>query len=74
MKLKFRETQEEILPLLDGINRYEAQISNDQHFRLKVFDHVRFNPANIQNLESYLELQCEENEYDLEANLTLLKL
>ena len=34
----------------------------------------RYNPENINTLERYLDLQCREHGYDLEANLTLLKL
>eukprot|EP00096_Caligus_rogercresseyi_P015779 TRINITY_DN8252_c0_g1_i1.p1 TRINITY_DN8252_c0_g1~~TRINITY_DN8252_c0_g1_i1.p1 ORF type:complete len:219 (+),score=80.45 TRINITY_DN8252_c0_g1_i1:175-831(+) len=34
----------------------------------------RYNPENIPTLEYYVDLQSKENTYDLEANLTLLKL
>merc|ERR1712098_523612 len=34
----------------------------------------RYNPQNIEILESYVEAQVRENGYDLEANLALLKL
>lgn len=34
----------------------------------------RYNPANVEVLEDYLATQCKNNEYDLEANLALLKL
>jgi len=34
----------------------------------------RYNPNNIQTLEHYVDVQVDENGYDLEANLALLKL
>ncbi|KAI9139914.1 armadillo-type protein [Paraphysoderma sedebokerense] len=34
----------------------------------------RYNPGNITALEGYLKEQCENQQYDLHANLTLLKL
>ncbi|CAB4059239.1 EIF3K [Lepeophtheirus salmonis] len=34
----------------------------------------RYNPENIPSLEFYVDVQSKENGYDLEANLTLLKL
>jgi translation initiation factor 3 subunit K len=34
----------------------------------------RYNPENLNTLEQYLEMQVLENGYDLEANLTILKL
>ncbi|UYV64058.1 EIF3K [Cordylochernes scorpioides] len=34
----------------------------------------RYNPENLVTLEKYLEVQTEENTYDLEANLAILKL
>ncbi|KOB71839.1 Eukaryotic translation initiation factor 3 subunit K [Operophtera brumata] len=34
----------------------------------------RYNPANLQTLERYVEMQSKENTYDLEANLAVLKL
>lgn len=34
----------------------------------------RYNPANLQTLERYVEMQSRENTYDLEANLAVLKL
>ncbi|XP_021929092.1 eukaryotic translation initiation factor 3 subunit K isoform X2 [Zootermopsis nevadensis] len=34
----------------------------------------RYNPDNLQTLESYVEYQSRENTYDLEANLAVLKL
>ncbi len=34
----------------------------------------RYNPNNCTALEDYLEMQCTDHGYDLEANLTLLKL
>ncbi|KAL7314084.1 hypothetical protein PS15m_007739 [Mucor circinelloides] len=34
----------------------------------------RYNPENINVLEEYLSKQCESGEYDLEANLAILKL
>jgi len=34
----------------------------------------RYNPNNCASLESYVELQCREHAYDVEANLALLKL
>lgn len=36
--------------------------------------HFRYNPENLQTLESYVEYQSRENTYDLEANLAVLKL
>jgi hypothetical protein len=33
-----------------------------------------YNPKNVQVLEGYLDEQCEKGEYDLEANLAILKL
>nr|CAG4648841.1 EOG090X0BWZ [Polyphemus pediculus] len=34
----------------------------------------RYNPDNLQKLEQYVELQAKENTYDLEANLSVLRL
>lgn len=34
----------------------------------------RYNPENVEVLEAYLAKQCESGEYDLEANLAILKL
>jgi len=34
----------------------------------------RYNPNNLSTLENHVSLQCRENFYDLEANLTVLKL
>jgi len=34
----------------------------------------RYNTDNIKRLEEYVDLQAEQNEYDLDANLSLLKL
>ncbi|XP_041468363.1 eukaryotic translation initiation factor 3 subunit K-like [Lytechinus variegatus] len=34
----------------------------------------RYNPENLANLEKYVEIQVRENQYDLEANLAILKL
>ncbi|CAD5122949.1 DgyrCDS11344 [Dimorphilus gyrociliatus] len=34
----------------------------------------RYNPENLQTLEKYVNIQAEENTYDLEANLAVLKL
>lgn len=34
----------------------------------------RYNPENLQKLELYVEQQALKNEYDLEANLAILKL
>jgi len=34
----------------------------------------RYNPDNLQKLEHYVELQAQENTYDLEANLSVLRL
>lgn len=34
----------------------------------------RYNPENLQQLEAYVQLQTSENEYDLDANLSVLKL
>ena len=34
----------------------------------------RYNPNNCSALEDYLEMQCSDHGYDLEANLALLKL
>ena len=34
----------------------------------------RYNPENIDVLVAYLDKQCETGEYDLEANLAILKL
>jgi len=34
----------------------------------------RYNPENLKKLERYVQLQCQENVYDLEANLAVLKL
>ncbi|KAF6034263.1 hypothetical protein EB796_007430 [Bugula neritina] len=34
----------------------------------------RYNPENLVTLERYVAIQCEENTYDLEANLAVLKL
>jgi len=34
----------------------------------------RYNPENLSKLELYVQMQCQENVYDLEANLAVLKL
>lgn len=34
----------------------------------------RYNPENLKTLELYVEIQSQENAYDLEANLAVLKL
>jgi translation initiation factor 3 subunit K len=34
----------------------------------------RYNPENLKKLERYVQMQCQENVYDLEANLAVLKL
>jgi len=34
----------------------------------------RYNPENLSKLELYVHMQCQENVYDLEANLAVLKL
>jgi hypothetical protein len=34
----------------------------------------RYNPEHIDALESYLNQQCENNQYDCEVNLAILKL
>lgn len=34
----------------------------------------RYNPDNVQVLEDYLATQCKNGQYDLQANLALLKL
>lgn len=34
----------------------------------------RYNPDNLSTLERYVEIQSQENAYDLEANLAVLKL
>jgi len=34
----------------------------------------RYNPENLSKLEHYVQMQCQENTYDLEANLAVLKL
>ncbi|KAI8422451.1 hypothetical protein MSG28_006288 [Choristoneura fumiferana] len=34
----------------------------------------RYNPANLQTLERYVDMQSRDNTYDLEANLSVLKL
>ncbi|GAA5796311.1 armadillo-type protein [Helicostylum pulchrum] len=34
----------------------------------------RYNPENVEVLEAYLDKQCQSGEYDLEANLAILKL
>jgi translation initiation factor 3 subunit K len=34
----------------------------------------RYNPENLNKLERYVHMQCQENVYDLEANLAVLKL
>jgi translation initiation factor 3 subunit K len=34
----------------------------------------RYNPENLNKLERYVQMQCQENVYDLEANLAVLKL
>lgn len=34
----------------------------------------RYNPENIDALENYLNHQCENGQYDCEANLAILKL
>lgn len=36
--------------------------------------YFRYNPANLQTLERYVDMQSRDNTYDLEANLSVLKL
>lgn len=38
------------------------------------YSHFRYNPEHLSTLEKYVEVQCAENVYDLEANLAVLKL
>lgn len=38
------------------------------------FSTFRYNPDNLQKLERYVEMQAQENIYDLEANLSVLRL
>ena len=35
---------------------------------------LRYNPNNVVMFEQYVDRQCQDNTYDLEANLALLKL
>ena len=39
-----------------------------------VFLYFRYNPENLDTLESYVGVQASQNTYDLEANLAVLKL
>lgn len=39
-----------------------------------VFVFCRYNPENLATLEKYIAMQAQENTYDLEANLAVLKL
>lgn len=36
--------------------------------------YLRYNPVNLPTLERYVEVQSQENAYDLEANIAVLKL
>ena len=39
-----------------------------------IYFFCRYNPENLTTLERYIQMQAEENVYDLEANLAVLKL
>lgn len=41
---------------------------------MPLFNCYRYNPDNLVKLEKYVELQAQENTYDLEANLSVLRL
>lgn len=41
---------------------------------LILFYFIRYNPENLGTLEKYINMQAQENTYDLEANLAVLKL
>ena len=43
-------------------------------FNSLFFFYSRYNPENLLQLEHYVEIQSQENAYDLEANLAVLKL
>jgi len=48
------------------------EMKSDVTALLKGID--RYNPENLSKLELYVRMQCQENVYDLEANLAVLKL
>jgi len=48
------------------------EMKRDVSVLLKGID--RYNPENLSKLELYVQMQCQENVYDLEANLAVLKL
>ncbi len=50
-----------------GVNRYVLKSACRGILR-------RYNPQNIETLETFVERQIETNEYDSASNLTLLKL
>lgn len=70
----------EIASMLQGIERWvlNTLILNfykTEKLTLTGTDFLcRYNPDNLQKLEKYVELQALENMYDLEANLSVLRL
>ncbi|KAI8075494.1 armadillo-type protein [Gilbertella persicaria] len=51
-----------------------AAVQRPQNIATMINGVERYNPENVTVLEEYLTKQCESKEYDLEANLALLKL
>lgn len=43
-------------------------------FKLKLFGFFRYNPEHLKTIQNYVEEQARTGEYDLEANLAVLKL
>ena len=63
-------------------DRVRVEKNQQHHISLKILQtkmifislHSRYNPENLQTLERYVDMQARENQYDVEANLAVLKL
>ncbi|CAO3657480.1 unnamed protein product [Mucor hiemalis] len=51
-----------------------APCQRPEHIATLIDGVARYNPENVNVLYTYLDKQCESGEYDLEANLAILKL
>lgn len=65
-----------VASLLQGIERFvilQFILYHKMHY-LYITYHFRYNPQHLSTLEHYVEVQSQENMYDLEANLAVLKI
>lgn len=69
---RYIEDYRKVPVVLGGYIENLQFISSHGHVEPVLFS--RYNPANLANLERYVEMQSRENTYDLEANLAVLKL